>query len=77
MLKEDGKIKHESFEYIQAISRYLWILVDTQNPNKQNRTIVSFRTNIKIQINQEEGVSIYNDGEGIDIAEVYKGVEGW
>lgn len=73
ILKEDGKIKHELFEYIPALFKIFdEILVNARDQHirlKQNNSKFPV-SNIKIQIDKEEGfISIYNDGEGIDIAE--------
>lgn len=73
ILKEDGSICSETFEYIPALyNTFNEILVNARDQvvrlKQQNSKYPV--TNIKISIDKELGsISIYNDGEGIDIAE--------
>ena len=73
ILKEDGSISSETFEYIPALyNTFNEILVNARDQvvrlKQQNSKYPV--TNIKINIDKELGsISIYNDGEGIDIAE--------
>ena len=73
ILQEDGTIKTESFEYIPALyNTFNEILVNSRDQfvrlqqNKSNNPVL----NLKIIINKATGmITIYNDGEGVDIAE--------
>ena len=73
ILQVDGTIKTETFEYVPALyNTFNEILVNARDQHVRLKQIKSKYpvNNIKIQINKEEGfISIYNDGEGIDIAE--------
>ena len=73
VLQTDGSIQRETFEYIPALYNiFNEILVNARDQVvrlKQMKSKFPVQ-NIKIQIDKEEGfISIYNDGEGVDIAE--------
>jgi len=73
VLQTDGSIQQETFEYIPALYNiFNEILVNARDQVvrlKQMKSKFPVQ-NIKIQIDKEEGfISIYNDGEGVDIAE--------
>ena len=73
ILKQDGSISSETFEYIPALyNTFNEILVNARDQvvrlNQANSEYPV--TNIKVVIDKELGyISIYNDGEGIDIAD--------
>ena len=73
ILQNDGTIKTESFEYIPALYNiFNEILVNARDQvirlNQQKSQFPV--TTIKVDIDKTEGyISIYNDGEGIDVAE--------
>ena len=73
ILKEDGSICSETFEYIPALyNTFNEILVNARDQvvRLQQQKSKFPVTTIKVSIDKELGcISIYNDGEGIDIAE--------
>ena len=73
ILKEDGSICSETFEYIPALyNTFNEILVNARDQvvRLQQQKSKFPVTTIKVTIDKElGGISIYNDGEGIDIAE--------
>ena len=73
ILKEDGSICSETFEYIPALyNTFNEILVNARDQviRLQQQKSKYPVTTIKVTIDKElGGISIYNDGEGIDIAE--------
>jgi DNA topoisomerase-2 len=73
ILQDDGTIRAELFEYVPALyNTFNEILVNARDQHVRLKQMKgkSPVNNIKIQINKDEGfISIYNDGEGIDIAE--------
>ena len=72
ILKEDGSICSETFEYIPALyNTFNEILVNARDQviRLQQQKSKYPVTTIKVTIDKElGGISIYNDGEGIDIA---------
>ena len=73
ILKEDGSICSETFEYIPALyNTFNEILVNARDQviRLQQQKSKYPVTTIKVTIDKElGGICIYNDGEGIDIAE--------
>lgn len=73
ILQSDNTIKQEIFEYLPALyNTFNEILVNARDQvvrlqqNKSKNPV----TTIKVTINKETGlITIYNDGEGIDVAE--------
>ena len=72
VLQDDGTIKTETFEYIPALYNiFNEILVNARDQVVRLDQCQSNNpvTTIKVTIDKESGlISIYNDGEGIDIA---------
>ncbi len=72
ILQADNTIKHEIFDYLPALyNTFNEILVNARDQvvrlqqNKSKNPV----TTIKVTINKETGlITIYNDGEGIDVA---------
>ena len=72
ILQQDNTIKQETFEYLPALyNTFNEILVNARDQVVRLQQLKSKNpvTMLKININKETGtISIYNDGEGIDVA---------